>query len=63
MYYDYFLTLRAEVLLFWGSNCRARLGGLFLVNRYLQLFGNTVIILQDFGDLSSKVSCLVRAIL
>ncbi len=62
MYYDYFLTLHDEVLLFWGPNCRNRTGALFLVNRYIQLFGNTAIVLQDFGKLSNKVNIFSSAI-
>ena len=56
MYYDYLLTLRDEVQLFWGSNSRTSMSALFLVGRYLQLFGNAVIVVQNFGDLSSEVS-------
>lgn len=59
LYYDYFLTLSDEVLLFWDANGRKRMGGLFLVNRYIQLFGNTVIILQDFGKVSKEVSVVL----
>lgn len=54
LYYDYFLTLHDEVLLFWGPNFRKRMGVLFLVNRYIQLFGNITIILEEFGRPSSK---------
>ena len=35
--YDYFITLDQEIELFWGR--RALVSVLFLLNRYLQLYG------------------------
>ncbi|KLO11407.1 hypothetical protein SCHPADRAFT_942111 [Schizopora paradoxa] len=61
MYYDYLLTLHDEVLLFWGSNSRTSMGVLFLIGRYLQLFGNAAIVVQNFGNLSNEV--IVGAVL
>jgi len=54
LYYDYFVTLRDEVLLFWGPNCGKRTGFLFHMNRYIQLLGNIPIVLQNFAKLSTK---------
>ncbi|KAI0788055.1 hypothetical protein C8Q74DRAFT_1196370, partial [Fomes fomentarius] len=54
--YDYFLTLPAEVNLFWK---RRRTGAavLFFANRYLSLLYNIANNTNKFGILTSAVSC------
>lgn len=50
LYYDYALTLPAEVERFWSSRSLSWASSLFYVNRYLSLFGHIPVMIQYYWD-------------
>ncbi|RPD66289.1 hypothetical protein L227DRAFT_570181 [Lentinus tigrinus ALCF2SS1-6] len=61
LYYDYLLTLLLEVDLFWSKARFSTVSLLFLINRYLGLFGVVPVILEYFEDLPPSVSHLAAS--
>lgn len=56
LYYDYLLTFGDEVRFFWRRKKTNCFTILFFLNRYVQLVGNVGIAMQEFSDVSEKVS-------
>lgn len=56
LYYDYSLTLGAEVDRFWRVGRCSFVNILFVLNRYLALLGAIPVCFEFFGDLPREVS-------
>ncbi|RDB31003.1 hypothetical protein Hypma_000082 [Hypsizygus marmoreus] len=54
LYYDYALTLPAEVERFWASKSVSWASGFFYVNRYLVIFGHIPVMVQYYWDSRHK---------
>ncbi|KAG6905712.1 hypothetical protein DXG01_001159, partial [Tephrocybe rancida] len=48
LYYDYALTLPAEIDRFWTSRTISWVSVFYYLNRYLTLFGHIPVMLQDY---------------
>ncbi|KAG6890501.1 hypothetical protein C0995_007700 [Termitomyces sp. Mi166 len=53
LYYDYALTLPAEVDRFWSTRLLSWTSAFFYLNRYLSIFGHVPAIVQHFWESES----------
>lgn len=58
LYYDWFLTLPAEVSGVWARK-KSIVSWVFLINRYLTLFGTTIVMVLSGMSLDAEVSVTV----
>lgn len=56
LYYDYTLTIADEVKFFWKTASFSWASVLFVLNRYLGLFGHIPVIVVYFGNIPETVS-------
>ncbi|KAG6906223.1 hypothetical protein DXG01_015133 [Tephrocybe rancida] len=66
LYYDYALTLPAEIDRFWSTRTISWVSGFYYLNRYLTLFGHIPVVVQNYwafeGPSLVQVSTVVRCL-
>ncbi len=60
LYYDYILTFLSEIDLFWSRAELSPFWLLFMLNRYIGLFGTIPVVFEYFGDFPPLVSVILE---